>query len=115
MPTPCASGRQDPADGRSYARAFIGKPSLGRLQPVQNVIRRPLKPGPDMPGKLLGDTRHLGGMGLDLMPDADGIRPPSVRLPTSRAVLLTGFGVSRSARLPDGWRATCIPLVPVCS
>ena len=34
--------------------AFIGKPGLGRLQPVQDVVRRPLKPGPDMPGQLLG-------------------------------------------------------------
>ncbi len=39
---------------------------------VQDVIRRPLKPGSDMPGKLLGNAGHLGGMGLDLMPDADG-------------------------------------------
>ena len=43
--------------------AFIGKSGFGRLQPVQDMIRRPLKPGPDMPGQLLGDTRHLGGMG----------------------------------------------------
>ncbi len=34
---------------------------------VQDVIRRPLKPGSDMPGKLLGNAGHLGGMGLDLL------------------------------------------------
>jgi hypothetical protein len=52
--------------------AFICKPGFGRLQPVQDMIRRPFKPGPDMPSQLLGNTRHLGGMGFDLMPDADG-------------------------------------------
>ncbi len=32
--------------------AFIGKPCLGRLQPVQDVVRHLLKSGPDMPSQL---------------------------------------------------------------
>jgi len=32
--------------------AFTGKPGFRRLQPVQDVIRRSLKSGPDMPGQL---------------------------------------------------------------
>jgi hypothetical protein len=82
--------------------AFIGKPGLGRLQPVQDVIRRPLKPGPDMPGQLLGDTRHLGGMGLDLMPDADGgnLLPALLQLPRARRQLGQGRAVQRDG--PDG-------------
>ena len=65
--------------------AFIGKPGLGRLQPVQDVIRRPFKPGPDMRGQLRGDTRDLGSMGLDLMPDADGDSSSSAVLAPSCA------------------------------
>ena len=82
--------------------AFIGKPGLGRLQPVQDVVRRPLKPGPDMPGQLLGNTRHLGGMGLDLMPDADGgnLLPALLQLPCARRQLRQGRTVQPHG--PDG-------------
>ena len=66
------------------------------------MIRRPLKPGPDMPGQLLGDTRHLGGMGLDLMPDADGgdLLPALLELPRPRRQLGQGRAVQRDG--PDG-------------
>ena len=69
--------------------AFIGKSGLGWLQPVQDVVRRALEPGPDMPGQLLGKTRHLGSMGLDLMPDADGgdLLPALLQLPRARRQL----------------------------
>ena len=82
--------------------AFIGKPGFSRLHHVQDVIRRPLKPGPDMPGQLLGDTRHLGGMGLDLMPDADGgnLLPAFLQLPRARRQLGQGRTVQRDS--PDG-------------
>src|SRR3989338_5128149 len=82
--------------------AFIGKSGLGRLQPVQDVVRRPLKPGPDMPGQLLGDARHIGGMGLDLMPDADGgdLLPALLELPRARRQLGQGRAVQRDG--PDG-------------
>lgn len=67
--------------------AFRGKPGLERLQPVQDVIRCPFKSGPDVPGQLLGDTRHLGGMGLDLMLDTGGsgrsLLRRLARIPTS--------------------------------
>ncbi len=82
--------------------AFIGKSGLGRLQPVQNVVRSPFKPGPDMPGQLLGNTRHLGSMGLDLMPDADGgnLLPAFLQLPCARRQLGQGQTVQRDG--PDG-------------
>jgi hypothetical protein len=82
--------------------AFIGKPGLGRLQPVQDVIRRSFKPGADMPGQLQGDTRHPGGMGFDLMPDADGgnLLPALLQLPRTRRQLGQGRAVQRDG--PDG-------------
>lgn len=82
--------------------AFIGSPRLGRLQPFQDMIRRTRKPSPDMPGQLLGDTRHLGGMGFDLMPDADGsnLLPALLQLPCARRQLVRGRTVQRDG--PDG-------------
>ena len=50
-----------------------------------------------MPGQLLGDTRHLGGMGLDLMPDADSgnLLPALLQLPRARRQLGQGRAVQR--------------------
>ena len=66
--------------------AFIGKSDLGRLQPVQDVVRCPLKPGSHLACQSLGNTRHLGGIGLDLMPDPDGgnLLPTLLQLPRPR-------------------------------
>ena len=81
--------------------AFIGKPGLGRLQPVQDVIRCPFKPAPDVPSQLLGNARHLGGMSLDLMPDTDGgnLLPALLQLPCTRRQLGQGRTVQRNG--PD--------------
>jgi hypothetical protein len=55
-----------------------------------------------MPGKLLGNTGHLGGMGLDLMPDTDGgdLLPALLELPRARRQLGQGRAVQRDG--PDG-------------
>ena len=55
-----------------------------------------------MPRQLLGDTRHLGGMCLDLMPDADGcnLLPAFLQLPCARRQLGEGRMVQRDG--PDG-------------
>lgn len=75
--------------------AFIGKPGLGRLQSVHDMIRCPFEPGPDVPGQLLGNTRHLGGMGVNPMPDTGGRSPSSASLAPSCA----GARIPTSARL----------------
>ena len=82
--------------------AFIGKPGFGRLHHVQDVIRCLFKPAPDVPGQLLGNARHLGGMGLDLMPDANGcnLLPALLQLPRARRQLGQGRAVQRDG--PDG-------------
>ena len=50
-----------------------------------------------MPGQLLGHARHLGGMGLDLMPDSDGgnLLPALLQLPRPRRQLRQGRAVQR--------------------